>query len=561
MAQAQKLMLDYIYDHEKNLSSKVFLSQPIGNGQVVDYTWAQVMDQSRRMATYLKAQNLPEGARVAMLTKNCAHFVMAEIAIWMAGYTTVAIFPTETADTVGYVLNHSEASLLFVGKLDTWEHQKPGVPPGLPQIAFPLAPENHGLPTWDDVVARSAPMQGQPRRGPRDLSMLMYTSGSTGTPKGVMHSFERFSAAASGISSYLKDQIGASVENRVLSYLPLSHIFERSWIGGAALVDGRTHIFFAETLDTFLADLQRARPTLFISVPRLWLKFYQGVLSKMPAQKLERLLKIPILGKIVAKKVRTGLGLEQVLMAGSGSAPIPPDLIAWYRRIGLRLFEGYAMTEDCAYSFSSKDGYAEPGYVGVALPGVQAKLSPEGEVLIKSPGQLVGYYKRPDLDAEVFTEDGFFRTGDLGELNSKGMLKLTGRAKELFKTAKGKYVAPAPIENIINSHPMIELSLVSGVGQPAAYAIVLLSETIRPKQNDPGVRAEVQSELTQLLSRVNSSVADYEQLKMIVVAREPWSIENGCLTPTMKIKRAKIEKMLEPQLERWYADKQKVLWQ
>jgi long-chain acyl-CoA synthetase len=561
MAQAQKLMLDYIYDHEKKRGDKVFLTQPIGNGQVVDYTWSQLMDQSRRMAAYLKAQNFPAGARIAMLSKNCAHFIMGEIAIWMAGYTTVAIFPTETADTVGYVLNHSEASMLFVGKLDTWEHQKPGVPRGLPMVAFPLAPDNHGLPTWDEIASRAEPLKGEPRRAPKDLGMLMYTSGSTGTPKGVMHSFERFSAAAEAACNQIKSQVGPETENRALSYLPLSHIFERTWVEATALVDGRTRIYFAETLDTFLADLQRARPTVFVSVPRLWLKFYQGVLTKMPAQKLERLLKIPILGKIVAKKVRAGLGLDHVLMAGSGSAPIPPNLIAWYRRIGLNLLEGYGMTEDCAVSCSSKAGFAEPGYVGVPMEGVGLKLSPEGEILIKSPGQLVGYYKRPDLDAEVFTEDGYFRTGDLGEINTKGMLKLTGRAKEMFKTAKGKYVAPAPIENIINSHPMIELSLVSGVGQQAAFAIVLLSETIRPKQNDPGVRAEVQSEMTQLLAKVNDSVADYEQLKMIVVAREPWSIENGCLTPTMKIKRAKIEKMLEPQLDRWYADKQKVLWQ
>lgn len=561
MAPTSPMILDLIYGHESKLADKVFLTQPIGNGQVVDYTWKQTMDQARRMAAHLQSQGFPKGARIAMLSKNCAHFVMAEIAIWMAGYTTVAIFPTETADTVNYVLTHSEASLLFVGKLDTWEHQKPGVPAGLPQIAFPLAPDNHGLPTWDDIVSRTPPLSGQPSRAPTDLAVLMYTSGSTGTPKGVMHSFERFSAASAGIASYLQSQLGPDTQNRVLSYLPLSHIFERSWIEGAALADGRTQIFFAEALDTFLADLQRARPTLFISVPRLWLKFYQGVLAKMPAQKLERLLKIPILGKIVAKKVRTGLGLDHVLMAGSGSAPIPPDLIAWYRRIGLKLFEGYAMTEDCAYSFSSKDGFAEPGYVGVALPGVQAKLSAEGEILIKSPGQLVGYYKRPDLDAEVFTADGFFRTGDLGEFNSKGMLKLTGRAKELFKTAKGKYVAPAPIENRINSHPMIELSLVSGVGQPAAYAMVLLAEHIRPKQNDPSVRADVQRELTALLNEVNANVADYEQLKMFVVAREPWTIENGCLTPTMKIKRAKIEKLLEPELDRWYGDKQKVLFQ
>jgi long-subunit acyl-CoA synthetase (AMP-forming) len=557
----QKLILDHVYAHERDLANQIFLTQPIGGGQVVDYTWAQVMDQARRMATHLKAQGFAPGSRIAMLSKNCAHFVMTELAVWMAGYTTVAIFPTETADTVNYVLTHSEASLLFVGKLDTWPHQKPGVPAGLPMVAFPLAPDDHGLPTWDEIVSKNPPMAGTPARDPKDLAVLMYTSGSTGTPKGVMHSFERFSAAAQGIQEELRRRIGQQTDNRVLSYLPLSHIFERAWIEGMALVDGRTRMFFAEALDTFLADLQRARPTVFISVPRLWLKFYQGVLAKMPAQKLERLLKIPILGKIVSKKVRTGLGLDHVLMAGSGSAPIPPDLIAWYRRIGLNLIEGYGMTEDCAYSYTSSDEFCEPGYVGVKLPGVEAKLSPEGEILIKSPGQLVGYYKRPDLDAEVFTQDGFFRTGDLGEINSRGMLKLTGRAKEMFKTAKGKYVAPAPIENLINAHPMIELSLVSGVGQAAAYAVVLLAEHLRPRQSDPALRAEVQASLSSLLDQVNRSVADYEQLKMIVVAREPWTIENGLLTPTMKIKRAKIEKMLEPEVERWYRDKQKVLWQ
>jgi long-chain acyl-CoA synthetase len=557
----QTLILDRVYDHEEKLAAKVFLTQPLGNGQVADYTWSQVMDQSRRMATHLQSLGLPPGARIAMLSKNCAHFVMAELAIWMAGYTTVAIFPTETAETVGFVLGHSEASLLFVGKLDTWAHQKPGVPAGLPAIAFPLAPAGHGMETWDAIVARTAPIAGRPARAPGDLALLMYTSGSTGTPKGVMHSFERFSAACEGICEDLRGRLGAGTENRVISYLPLAHIFERAWIEGAALIDGRTHIFFAEALDTFVADVKRARPTLFISVPRLWLKFQQGVLAKMPAAKLERLLKIPILGGIVAKKVRAGLGLDQVRMAGSGSAPIPPDLIAWYRRIGLKLYEGYGMTEDCAYSFTSSEEFNAPGYVGAKMKGVEARLSPEGEILIKSPGQLVGYYKRPDLDAESFTEDGFFRTGDLGELSPEGLLKLTGRAKELFKTAKGKYVAPAPIENRINAHPMIELSLVSGVGQPAAYAVVLLAETLRPRQDDPAVRAEVTSALGALLAEVNRSVADYEQLQMIVVAREPWSIENGCLTPTMKIRRAKIEKMVEPEVTRWYADKQKVLWQ
>jgi long-subunit acyl-CoA synthetase (AMP-forming) len=556
---AQTLLLDHIYAHETNEASRVFLTQPIGGGQVVDYTWAQVMDQSRRMAAHLQSRGFPPGARIAMLSKNCAHFIMAELAIWMAGYTTVAIFPTETADTIRYVLEHSESSLLFVGKLDTWAQQQPGVPAGLPCIAFPLAPKTT-FDTWDAIVARTAPLQGKPSRASTDLAWLMYTSGSTGTPKGVMHSFEGVTAAAEGISRDLGVRLGPDTPRRVLSYLPLAHSFERSWIHAAALADGKTHIFFAEALDTFLADLQRARPTLFISVPRLWLKFQQGVFAKMPPAKLERLLKIPILGKIVAKKVRAGLGLDAVMMAGSGSAPIPPDLIAWYRRIGLPLYEGYGMTEDNSYSCTSNAASNAPGYVGVPMPGVQVKISPEGEILIKSPARLVGYYKRPDLDAESFTTDGYFRTGDLGEVRADGLVRITGRAKELFKTAKGKYIAPAPIENLINANPMVELSMVSGVGQPAAYAIVVPAETLRPRLGDAAVHAEVEAEMKRLLSDVNATLPDYAQLRMIVVAHEPWSIENGCLTPTMKIKRARIEAAVAPQVERWYGEPKAVVW-
>ena len=552
-----KLILDYIYGHETSMPDRVYLTQPLGQGQVADYTWAQVMDQSRRMAAHLQAQGFAPGARIAILSKNCAHFIMAELAIWMAGYTTVAIFPTETADTVKYVLEHSEASLLFVGKLDTWSQQEPGIPTGLPCIAFPLAPKT-GFTAWDDITRRTEPLKGQPRRAPDDLAMLMYTSGSTGTPKGVMHSFEAATQASVGIAGELRRQVQSEV--RLLSYLPLAHIFERAWIECSSFVDGKYHIYFAESLDTFLADLQRARPTAFISVPRLWLKFQQGVFAKMPPKKLNTLLGIPILGRIVARKVLTGLGLDQVQLAGSGSAPIPAELIVWYKRLGLNLSEGYGMTEDFAYSFTSTPEKNAPGCVGVTMPGVEARISPEGEIQIKSPGKLVGYYKQPELNEQCFTEDGFFRTGDLGEIRSDGLLKITGRAKEQFKTAKGKYVAPAPIENRINTHPMVEQSIVSGVGQPAAYALVVLAETLRPRQNDPALRIEVEAEFTRLLDEVNAQAADYEQLKMIVIAREPWSIENGCLTPTMKIKRARIEHMSAPQIEQWYGNQKKVMW-
>ncbi len=554
-----RLILDHVFDHESSHPERVYLSQPVGAGKMTDFSWAQTVEQARRMAAHLRSRGLTPGARIAILSKNCAHFFMAELAIWMGGYTTVAIFPTETAETLRFVLDHSEASLLFVGKLDSWPQQQRGVPSGLPCIAFPLAPPTN-FEAWDAIVARTAPLQGRPGRAADDLAMLIYTSGSTGQPKGVMVSFGAITRAAEGIMKDTRHRLGADAKIRMLSYLPLPHSFERSWVEAASLVDGNMHIFFAESLDTFLQDLRRARPTLFISVPRLWLKFQQGVFARMPPKRLDRLLAIPLLGRLVARKVLKGLGLDAVIQAGSGSAPIPADLIAWYRRLGLRLFEGYGMTEDNSYSHTSNEQFGEPGYVGVPLAGVQVRLSAEGEILIKSPGQFSGYFRQPELSAAAFTEDGFFHTGDLGERRPDGLLKITGRAKELFKTTKGKYVAPAPIENQLNAHPLVELSLVSGAGQPSAYALVVLVEDLRPRLGEPAVRAQVQAELGQLLEQVNRRLPEHERLRMIVVAREPWSIANGCLTPTMKIRRGRIEAAVAPQVERWYASGDAVHW-
>lgn len=549
-----KTMLDYVFDHASAHPDKVYLTQPVGGGQVIDYTWAQVLDQARRMAAHLQSMGIKRGDRIAILSKNCAHFFIAELAIWMAGGATVAIFPTEGPDTIRYVLDHSEARLLFVGKLDTWERQAAGAPAGLPCIALPLAPAA-ACERWDAIVARTAPLGGRLHRQPDDLAMLIYTSGSTGQPKGVMHSFERITRAAAGVVQH----IGGHAGDRYISYLPLAHVFERCYIECGSLIAGG-HVFFAETLETFVADMQRARPTLFISVPRLWLKFQLGVFAKMPARRLDLLLRVPLLGKIVARKVLTGLGLDQVRLAGCGSAPIPAPLIDWYRRLGLNLLEGYAMTEDFCYSHISNPVQNAPGYVGAPFPGVEVRIGDGGEVLIKSPGQLIGYYKRPDLDAESFTEDGFFRTGDVGERRPDGLLKLTGRLKEIFKTANGKYVAPAPIENRLNAHPMVENSMVAGIGQPAPYALLMLVEDWQRQTGDPAQRAHIEAALARLLHDVNQTLPGYEQLRMLVVTREPWSIENGCLTPTMKIKRMRIEALMQDRLAAWYAAPGPVLW-
>ncbi len=390
--------------------------------------------------------------------------------------------------------------------------------------------------------------------------MLIYTSGSTGQPKGVMLPFSAVTGASEGMVNYLTSVYGDKEETRLLSYLPLAHSFERAWVECASLVDGKSHIFFAESLDTFLADLQRARPTTFISVPRLWLKFQQGVFAKMPPEKLDRLLRIPIIGRIVGRKVLKGLGLDKVKRAASGSAPIPAELIAWYRKLGLNLFEGYGMTEDFAFSHGSTEEHNEPGYVGVPFPGVQVRLADDGEILIKSPGQFTGYYKRPDLNAQAFTEDGFFRTGDKGERTADGLLKVTGRVKELFKTAKGEYVAPAPIENRLNVHPMIELSMVSGVGQTRRLCDGGAGRGVAAA---PGRRQRARAGAGgagRLLDDVNRELPSHERLRMIVVADEPWSIENGFLTPTMKIRRNRIESAVAFAVDNWYSTGTTVHW-
>ncbi len=554
-----KLILDFIQDHAVNKKDTVFLTQPLGAGKVANYTWGETIDQARRMAAHLQSRGIGPGSHIAILSKNCAHFFIAELAIWLAGGTTVAIFPTEGPETVRFVLEHSDSRLLFVGKLDTWEQQKAGVPADLPCIALPLAPATR-FDQWDDLIARTEPLAGNVSRAADDLAMLIYTSGSTGTPKGAMISFGAVTAVGQGYTDDMSGRMQDGAGWRVLSYLPLAHSYERAVVAAPAWYSGRLHIFFAESLDTFLADLHRARPHLFLSVPRLWLKFQQGVLAKMPAKRLDFLLSLPIVGKLVGRKVLAGLGLDQVILAASASAPIPPDLIAWYRKLGLNLLEGYGMTEDFAFSHHSTETHNAPGYVGIPYPDVQVRIGADNEILIKSPGQMKGYYKRPDLDAESFTEDGFFKTGDMGERRPDGLLKVTGRVKELFKTAKGKYVAPAPIENRINEHPLVELSMVSGVGQPSAYCMVVLAEHIRGNLSKATVRTEVEIEMAALLKRVNAGVADYERLQMIVIAKEPWSIENGNLTPTMKIKRSRIEAEVQDKIDNWYKSKGPVLW-
>ena len=551
----KEMVLERIYRHEKDCANKVYMTQPVGGAEVEDYTWAETMNQVRRMAAHLKSLDLPAGSKIAILSKNCAHFMMTDLAIWMAGHVSVALYPTLTEETIKYILDHSESKLLFVGKLDTWDSQKGAIPEDLPCIAYPLAPKTD-YKGWDEIVAETEPMTESPVRDADDTSMLIYTSGSTGQPKGVEHTF----ASTIAMAVVVKDLLNVNPSDRMISYLPLAHAFERCAIEMLSFVVP-VHLFFAEAIDTFVQDLQRARPTIFHSVPRLWLKFQQGVFKKMPPKKLEFLSSIPILGGIVKKKILKGLGLEHTRIAITGSAPVPPELIGWYRGLGLELLEGYAMTEDFIYSHLSLPGKSRVGYVGHLVRGAESRISDEGEILLKSPGNMKGYYKEPEMTKESYTDDGFFKTGDRGEYDDQGRLKITGRVKELFKSQKGKYIAPAPIENLLNADANVEMSCVTGAGLKAPLAVLQLSEALREEQKKGNIdKAKVEAELKSLLDSVNNKVEAWERLDCLVVAPDEWAIENDFLTPTMKIKRRAIDDAYGDKLEGWTKEGKKVVW-
>ena len=549
-----KLLLDAVYEWECNYPDKTYLTQPIGPNHVVDYSWSDTMGEARRMAAYLRSLDLPDNSNIALLSKNCAHFIMAELAIWMSGHATVALYPTLHAETVQYILDHSDSALLFVGKLDGWNDMKAGVPEGLPTIALPLAPAND-YPKWDGIIATQEPISDSPSPEPDRLALICYTSGSTGRPKGVMHSF----ASASVPAQSTIDSLAITSDDRILSYLPLAHVFERAVVGCASFYAG-FHIYFAESLDTFVADLHRARPTLFISVPRLWLKFQLGVFEKFPQKRLALLLTLPLIRGIVQRKVLNGLGLAHVRIAGSGSAPIPPNLLHWYDSLGLSILEGYGMSEDFACSHMSQPDKRRVGYVGAPSPGVKARITETGEIQIKSPGNMVGYFKASEQTAACYTNDGYFKTGDRGIYSDDGLLRITGRVKELFKTSKGKYIAPVPIENMLNADSHIELSCVSGAGRQACYAVIQLSENLQAHANDPATRASITLALEQLIAKVNAQIDEHEKVQFLAIAREQWDVANNFLTPTLKIRRSVIEDVYESSLDAWYDSNCRVIW-
>lgn len=525
---------------EKEIPQQLFLRQPF-NGQWKTWTYQQAGDEIRRIANGLKSLNFPPGSNIALISKNCAHWVMADLAIMMAGHISVPLYATLTAPSIRQILEHSESKAIFVGKLDSYNTQKEGIPDSLVKIGIGAYEIPEKI-SWENWVQAFTPIAEPHSWKADDLLTIMYTSGTTGKPKGVMHTVSAFDRTVSQGTA----ELGIQQHPIIFSYLPMSHIAERMGIEMMGIYQGGT-FSFPETLESFPKNLADTQPTHFFAVPRIWAKFQEKILEKLPQKKLNTLLAIPLVNTLIKNKIKKGLGLSRAKQIFSGAAPISVDLLKWFDSIGVRILQAYGMTEDCVYAHFNRNDANRHGTVGTPLQGLQVKISAEGEIRVKCPGLTKGYYKEPELTKELFDEEGYLKTGDQGSISPDKFLTITGRVKDQFKTDKGKYISPTPIEMKLLANPDIEQVCVVGMGIPQPIALTVLSAAGKAKSKDELIKS-----LAASLEQVNPSLESYEKLEKMVVMKNDWSVENGLLTPTLKVKRNEVEKIHLPKYPTWY---------
>lgn len=508
--------------------NKTYLHQPV-NRQWQEYSWSDVDHQARCIASALKSQGFDKGAKIGILSKNCAHWVIADLAIMMAGMVSVPIYPTAERTNISHIIKHANLNAIFIGKLDSPDEARVAIGDDILSIAFPY-PAPSTTVQFSDWLTDFEPLVNVHQSAIDDIATIVYTSGSTGRPKGVVLSYKNMASVAQN----LVDIFNVSTDFRAISYLPLAHIVERSneYLGLYAGFE----VFFVESLDTFIDDLQYAQPTGFISVPRLWTIFQGNILNKISQNKLMLLLSIPLLKHWFAKKIRKALGLDNAQWFVSGTAPIALSLLHWYEKINMPISEGWGMTETSGasclnYPYSTLSS----GTIGKPLPCVEMRLSTEGEILIRGDAVFSEYYLDPQSTEASFSS-GWFHTGDCAEINEQGEYTIIGRIKDKFKTSKGKYVAPVPIESLLCTNLDIEQVCLIGSGMKQPVALIVLTAMVNKRD------IEVANRLKTTLSEVNAELESHQKVDCVFICHEAWSVENNLLTPSMKIKRNVIEK-------------------
>ncbi len=555
---------------------------------------AELAERIRALSLGLQARGVRPGDRVALLSENRWEWLVSDFAILAAGAASVPIHPGLTPRQIGYILGHSgaRAALVSTPQLTAALMEARGQAPDLKTVAAfddPPAPDPAILPLahlMDEGRAHGEAHPGSYRAvrdavGPGDLASIIYTSGTTGDPKGVMLTHSNFASNVSSCCSVFDFQ----PEDVALSFLPLCHVFERTvdycyLYSGCGLIHLPGFHLVAESFS-------RYRPTVFAAVPRLYEKMYAGILGRVPASRRRlfdwavqtgiRALRRRLAGqgvgpwlalqrlaadRLVFRKIRRGLG-GRVRFTISGGAPLSADLAEFFLAVGIRVLEGYGLTETSPVIATNRIGAPRPGTVGPPIPGVEVRIAADGEILTRGPHVMKGYWRAPERTAEVMDADGWFHTGDVGQLDPHGYLSITDRKKEILVTAQGKNVAPQPLENALKGMPLIGQAAVLGDRRPYLAALLVPDFAVLARRagelgveglplaeqlNHPAVRQAVQAEIAQ----ATEGFAHHEQIRAFALLEREFSQEQDELTPTLKLKRRIIEKHFAQEIDALY---------
>ena len=559
MSANQELFELKFYKWEKEFKDKPYLRQPIGKTWE-EYTWGEVGDMARRLASGLKSLNLREGAHIGIYSKNCREWIISDLAIVMAGYISVPFFPSLNGKELSYIMDYGDVDALFIGKIETWDDIKNDLPSEMPIIRFPKYEGCSNVTKgneWHEFISSHEPIENPNKPKLSDLWTIIFTSGTTGNPKGVMLTYQ----AIDGIKVVLDDPnnplgIKHTGNNDFISYLPLNHIFERVVIEWCSFRYGGT-ISFVESIETFGQNLKEAQPHVFAAAPRVWTKLQMGILSKFPQKKLDTLLKIPLLSTILKKLIRKGLGFSRVRVTVSGSAPMPVELIEWFRKVGVYITNGYGMTENCAIC-SSVDGkdFEKLNTVGKPQKGVELKIDEgTGEILMRGPFVMIGYYKNKELSNETL-RGGWLHTGDKGFLDEDGYLHITGRVADSFKTSKGEYIEPLTLEQFFVNMNEIEEVCVVGLGIAQPMCLIQLSDI-----GKSATKNNLSKMFLDTLKNINSNLVNYKKISTLIIVKDDWSQENGIVGPTQKLKRGAVDEKYNKNYLKWHESDQKLIFE
>jgi long-chain acyl-CoA synthetase len=551
-------------------------------------TWAQMLDEVARWQAALLTEKLAAGDRVAIMLRNCPQWVMFEQAAMSLGLIVVPLYTVDRPDNIAYIVNDAQVKVLLFETDEQWQALRTviGQFGGVRRLVSLDRTAGHGeqrLKCAEDWLPAQAKLGWDRVRDRDSLATIMYTSGTTGKPKGVMLShYNIVHNAWAGLQTF-----PVKTDDIMLSFLPLSHAFERTACYYLSMMAGST-VVYARSVPLLADDLKLVRPTILIAVPRIYERIYNAIHAKLaesPPLKHKlftlavdvgwdrfeyqqgrsawtpKLLLWPILKRLVADKIMDRLG-GRLRLSISGGAALPPKVSRLFIALGLPLVQGYGLTETSPIISVNRVDDNIPSTVGPPLQDIEVRIGPQNALLVKGPCNMLGYWNNHEATAAMIDKDGWLNTGDTASIGANGHITITGRLKEIIVMSNGEKVPPADMETAILRDPLFEQVMVYGEGHPALIVLAVVNpEQWQAFAKQVGVRPDMPESLhdslieQQALQRISEQIKEfpgYAKVRRVLLLTEPWTIENGMLTPTLKLKRPYVAVHFSREIEQLY---------